>query len=305
MGISGLSAGLRDRFAAMRPTQWVKNVVVPAAFFFAFWDRSRAIPLGLADLGAVLLAAVLFCLVSSGVYLLNDIRDREADRHHPLKRRRPLAAGRVSPAEAGRLAAVLLLGGGLLAWWLSPAFFAVAAAYVAMQLVYTCRLKTVPLVDIMVIAAGFVLRALAGALVIGVTISPWLLLCTFLLALFLALCKRRHEKVVLADAAERSRPALQGYDAQLLDQLIVMAGGATLVSYAIYTLWPQTVAKFGTHGLGFTVPFVVFGLFRYLDLVYRHDKGDRPERILLSDGPLLATVLLYGVTAVAVFLFSR
>jgi len=287
---------------ALRPSQWTKNLVVLAAFFFAFGDRTREVPLMLVNLASVIPAAILFCLVSGGIYLLNDIRDIEADRHHPVKRRRPIASGAVSVPLAARVAAACLGGGLGGAVLLSRPFAAVLLAYVLMQVVYSFGLKQVALVDIMVIASGFVLRAIAGAVVLpDVTISPWLLLCTFLLALFLALCKRRHEKRLVTDGGNRHRPTLEKYDKRLLDLLIAITASSTLVSYSIYTLWPRTVEKFGTSTLGFTIPFVVFGIFRYLDLAYRHERGDRPERILLTDLPLLLDLALYGCAVLVIF----
>jgi 4-hydroxybenzoate polyprenyltransferase len=291
---------LRDVLLSLRPTQWTKNLVVLAAFFFAFWDRGQAL-----DVSSILLilpAAVVFCLASSGIYVLNDVRDLEADRAHPQKRFRPIAAGRVPVPAALWIAAVLLAVSGLWAWRLSRELAAVIGGYVAIQLAYTFWLKRLALLDIFVIAAGFVLRAIAGAVVLRVQISPWLLLCTFLLALFLALCKRRHEKLFVAEPANASRPSLQHYDSRLLDQLIAIVGAATIVAYSIYTLAPETVAKFGTQKLGFTIPFVVFGLFRYLDLAYRKEQGDRPEKILLTDIPILVNLALYGLCIVVIFL---
>jgi 4-hydroxybenzoate polyprenyltransferase len=167
--------------------------------------------------------------------------------------------------------------------------------------VYKVALKRVALVDVFVIALGFVLRAVAGAVVLAVAISPWLLLCAFLLALFLALCKRRHEKVLVSDTTVRE--SLDAYNAHLLDLLISITAAATIVVYAIYTLSPETCQKFQTHGLGFTIPFVMFGIFRYLDLVYRHEKGERPEKILLTDIPILVNLALYALCTALVFLF--
>ena len=288
---------------AMRVKQWTKNILVFAAFIFALGDRQQEV--GLQAFWIVLLAAALFCSVSSGVYLLNDVRDVELDRAHPKKRLRPVAAGEL-PEKVAVSLAVILLGGGLWgAWELAPPFFRVLAGYVSLQLAYTLFLKRVALVDSFVIATGFVLRALAGAVVIGVAISPWLLLCTLLLALFLALCKRRHEKVALEGQTGATRHSLDQYDARLLDQLIAVVSSATLVCYALYTLWPDTVQKFGTTRLGFTIPFVIFGLFRYLDLVYRHEKGDRPEQILLTDPPLLVNIFLYAITVLLILVWSH
>ena len=292
---------------ALRPSQWIKNLIVLAAYFFARWDPSqKAYVTAPGAVWRVLGAALLFCLVSSAIYLINDIRDVDADRAHPVKRRRPIAAGEVGIGTAWVMALALLLVGLGGAFVLSASFSLLACGYVALQLAYTFGLKRVALLDVFMIATGFVMRAIAGALVIDVRISPWLLLCTFLLALFLGLCKRRHEKRLLADSdAQQHREALSGYEEKLLDMLIGIAGAATVVAYAIYTLSPETVNRFGTSGLGLTIPFVVFGVFRYLDLVYRHEQGGRPEKVLLTDRTLIATVLLYALTALAVLLTAH
>jgi 4-hydroxybenzoate polyprenyltransferase len=293
---------IADLIRMLRISQWPKNLVVLAAFFFALWDREQDLALSTGLLKAVP-AMLIFCMVSSGVYILNDIRDIQADRAHPLKRSRPIASGRVPVSVASVIGLLLVAGSSVLSCLLSPAFASVLGLYVAVQIAYSFGLKQIALLDILVIAAGFVLRAIAGAVVLGdVTISPWLLLCTFLLALFLALCKRRHEKVSLDASSPEQRPSLQKYDERLLDILIAIASGATITSYALYTLWPDTVQKFDTAKLGFTIPFVVFGIFRYLDLVYRHQKGDRPEKILLTDIPILVDIILYGVTVTAIFM---
>ena len=301
------STGILDLVRALRPQQWTKNALVGAAFFFAYWDRLRITPLELRDLDRVIPAVMLFSIVSSGVYIFNDLRDREADRHHPVKRNRPIAAGRIAPLPALLLGLGLLCVGLIGAYLLSGAFTIVLCGYVLMQVAYTLFLKQVALLDTMVIAAGFVLRAIAGAVVLtDVTISPWLLLCTFLLAMFLALCKRRHEKLLAGpDDPALHRRNLTQYDAKLLDLLIAVIAAATIVCYALYTLWPETVAKFGTSALGFTIPFVIFGIFRYMDLVYRHEEGGRPEKILLSDLPILLNALLYAVTVAGICLLRR
>lgn len=289
--------------AALRPAQWTKNAIVLAAFFFALGDHTQTV--APVQAFSALAAALLFCLVSSGIYLLNDLRDVEADRLHPVKCHRPLAAGILAPVTAVAAALVCLALGLGAAFALNPLFGATAAAYVALQLAYTFGLKTVALLDVLLIAAGFVLRAIAGAVVVAVPISPWLLLCAFLLALFLALCKRRHEKTGLDESAPQHRASLEQYDTRLTDQLIAIVAACTVLSYAIYTLWPDTVDKFGSHALGFTIPFVVFGVFRYLDLVYRHARGGRPERILLTDIPLLVNLALYGATIIAIFALNQ
>ncbi len=289
---------LRTLARLLRVKQWTKNAVVFAAFVFAFGDRQQ--DLAAWELWKVCLAALAFSLTSSAVYILNDLRDAPQDRLHPIKCRRPIASGEAGPGLAWGMAAALLalgLGG---AGRLGTELLAVLGTYLGLQIAYTLWLKRIALVDVIVIALGFVLRALAGAVVIHVKISPWLLLCAMLLALFLGLCKRRHEKVNLAGMGTRA--ALDGYDERLLDLLIAMTGAASLVCYSIYTLWPETVAKFGTPWLGATIPFVVFGLFRYMDLVYRQEQGDRPEHILLTDLPLMADVALYGVAVLGILL---
>ncbi|NQU38608.1 MAG: decaprenyl-phosphate phosphoribosyltransferase [Lentisphaerae bacterium] len=296
-----------DLLRALRPQQWTKNVLVGAAFFFAYWDRLRPTPLTLRDLDRVIPAILLFSLISSGVYIFNDLRDREADGHHPVKRNRPIASGRIAPITALLLGAALLIGGLIGAYLLSAPFAIVLCGYVLMQMAYTILLKQIALLDTMIIAAGFVLRAISGAVVLSdVTISPWLLLCTFLLAMFMALCKRRHEKTLSkGEAKPTHRSSLAQYDAHLLDLLIAVIAAATIVCYALYTLWPDTVDKFGTSALGFTIPFVIFGIFRYMDLVYRHDRGGRPERILLTDLPILINAVLYALAVTAICLLRR
>jgi len=280
----------------------MKNGVVAAAYFFAWGDSSqRAHVQGWMPLLVELLTVFCFCCVSSGVYLVNDVRDLEADRAHPVKRLRPLAAGLIAPRPALVVAGALLAAGLLGSAFLPGAYWAILSGYVLMQGCYTFGLKRVPYVDVFVIATGFVMRALSGAVVLSVRISPWLLLCTFLLSLFLALCKRRHEKILLEGAGQQHREALQGYDRYLLDIQIGITASATLVCYAIYTLSAETVQRFGTARLGLTIPFVVFGLFRYLELVYRHDEGGRPEKVLLTDKVLIATLACYALTALAVF----
>lgn len=291
---------------ALRPRQWTKNGVVLAALVFALGDTTQG--LGSPGLGdyilRVLLAAALFCLASSAVYLVNDVRDADLDRAHPVKKLRPVAAGLVTPGQAMGAALILLVISLGAAFRLDQDFFYVLSGYLVLQAAYTLFLKQVALLDIFIIATGFVLRALAGAVVIHVRISPWLLVCTFLLALFLALCKRRHELVasLAREPGSTTRHSLRQYDEQLLNALIPLTGSATLVCYSIYTLWPETVEKFGTANLAFTIPLVAYGLFRYLDLAYRHEQAERPEQILLTDPPILATVALYGAVVLFILL---
>ena len=288
-------------YKAMRPNQWTKNGVLLAAFIFGYWDKSQNIEF-IPSLLRIIPAFIIFCLASSTIYLINDVRDIKSDQLHPTKRYRPIPAGEVSIRTALTTAVLLLAFVAIASWILSPAFFTVVATYIILQTIYSLFLKKIALVDVFVIASGFVLRAIAGAVATSVTISPWLLLCTFLLALFLGLCKRRHEKTVVANHNAEQRVSLNQYDTQLLNQLIAIVSSATIVSYSIYTLWPETVNKFGTNLLGLTIPFVMFGIFRYLDLVYRHEKGDRPEKILLTDGPILVDIMLYGIAVITIFI---
>jgi 4-hydroxybenzoate polyprenyltransferase len=256
-------------------------------------------------LARVVIACALFCVASSGIYLINDIRDRSADALHPIKRLRPIASGKIKVVPAA-IGAVILLASGLLgSYALSPAFALIVGGYIALQIAYTLWLKHVALVDVFIIAIGFVLRAVSGGVVVNVAVSPWLLLCAFLLALFLALCKRRHEKRLLDESEALHRPSLGDYDQKLVDQLIAIVSAATITSYSIYTLWPDTVRKFHTSLLSLTIPLVMFGIFRYLDLVYRKEGGGRPEKTLLSDGPLMVDLALYGLTVLGIFAFSQ
>lgn len=291
----------REILRALRPNQWTKNLAVFAALVFAFGDRTQSLAPGAFLL--VLQAFCIFCATSSAIYLLNDIVDRERDRVHPLKRHRPVAAGTVSVHAAAVLAVVLAGTAVLAAITLSPLLALIILGYLALQVAYSFLLKHAALVDVIVIAFGFVFRAAAGGVVLHVNISAWFLLCAFLLALFLALCKRRHEKNLMESSTD-SRPSLHRYEMKLLDQLIAIVSAAVIVCYSIYTLWPDTTRKFGTSGLALTIPFVIFGIFRYLDLVYRKEGGGRPEKVLLSDLPLLANLFLYGLTVLGIFLLT-
>lgn len=290
----------------MRPDQWIKNVVVFAPAFFSLWNATApnswiAVGRRYHELLAVFAA---FCLWSSAVYVLNDLVDAPRDRLHPRKRMRPIASGAVTPREARGLFALLLVLGGVFLVGLPAAACRVLVAYLAMQIAYTFALKRAPVLDVACIAAGFVLRAVAGGYAADVAPSPWLLVCTFLLALFLALCKRRQEKASLGDAVSAdTRPSLARLPLRSLDRAADVAAAALLVVYAAYTQATATVANFGSRGLIFTLPFVTLGLARYLRLMRRRDEGERPERTLLTDPPLLATILLFGIAVALVFRF--
>jgi 4-hydroxybenzoate polyprenyltransferase len=277
---------------SLRPAQWVKNGFVFAALIFS----RNVLDWHLTTL--VVLAAASFCAVSSAAYLLNDILDAPEDRQHPLKRLRPLASGHLSVRTAGSVAA-LLAGVGLAgAWALDPEFFLVIGAYAGVNLLYSLFLKHVTLVDIFVIAAGFVLRVLGGGVVIHVEISAWLIVCTTLLALFLALTKRRHELVLLGDNASDHRASLANYSPYFLDQLIAVVTASTLMSYALYTLSPDVARKFPGKRMELTIPFVLFGIFRYLYLVHQNQEGGNPTRLLLTDWVLISVVVLWAASVI-------
>lgn len=275
---------------SFRPAQWLKNGFVFAALVF-----SR----GLTDWHRVLvvtLAAVVFCAISSAAYVLNDILDAPEDRNHPLKRLRPLASGRLKIPTAAGVAALLTLGALGGAWTLDRTFFLVVAAFAGVNLLYSWFLKRVLLLDAFAIAAGFVLRVLGGGVVIHVELSAWLVVCTTLLALFLALTKRRHELVLLGENASDHRSILAHYSPYFLDQLIGIVTASTVMSYALYTLSEDVAAKFPGKRLELTIPFVLFGIFRYLYLVHQSKEGGNPTRLLLTDPVLLGDVLLWGAS---------
>ena len=285
-------------FHSLRPEQWTKNLIVFAGLIFGLeLFNPHAV-------GRTVAAFVVFCALSGAVYVFNDIMDREADRRHPLKARRPIASGALSPALAGGVALVLAAGALSVSFWLGARFGAVALAYLLLQSFYSGPLKHIVILDVLTIAIGFVLRAAAGAVVIDAPISHWLLVDTILLALFLALSKRRHELVLLADGAAGHRRILDEYSPYLLDQMISVVTASTLVSYIFYCISPETVQKFNTDMLGLTIPFPLYGILRYLYLVHRRAGGGSPSEMLLNDRPLLVCVALW-VLAVVVIVYLK
>jgi 4-hydroxybenzoate polyprenyltransferase len=275
---------------SMRPAQWLKNAALLVAPTFA---QRMTDPASIAPVAA---GVVSFCLLASATYLGNDLVDREQDRLHPEKHARPIAAG-VLPVGVVAVTAVVLCGVGLaIATALGPGFALAAVAYVALQVAYTFVLKHVVIVDVFAIAAGFVLRVVAGAEAVVVPISNWLYLCTLLVSLLLALAKRRAELALLGADASRHRRILAEYSAPMLDQLITVLSSCTVVAYALYTVSPETVHKFGSDRLKFTVPFVLFGLMRYLYLIHRRGAGGQPERVLLRDRPTQVNLAAYLAT---------
>ena len=279
---------------SLRPGQWTKNLLVFAGLIFGekLLNPTAA--------GRATAAFGIFCLLSSTVYLINDVRDRDADRLHPVKSKRPIASGALRAPTAVAAAAVLAAVSAGAAFWLSPAFGIVALAYLVLLTAYSFVLKHVVIVDVLVLAGGFVLRAAGGAVAIGVDFSHWLLLLTLLGALFLGLSKRRAELVALAGGAGAHRKSLAQYSPYLLDQMIGVVTASTLLAYAFYTIHPETVARFGTDRLLWTVPFPLYGIFRYLYLVHQREGGGNPSDTLLDDRPILACVALWGLAVIAI-----
>jgi 4-hydroxybenzoate polyprenyltransferase len=251
------------------------------------------------------LAVAAFCAASSAVYLVNDVIDRDADRSHPIKKDRAIASGEVSVATALSVAVLLVAAAAVVSIWLGGWFAAVLGAYVVLVLLYSALLKRAVFLDVLVVAAGFVLRVVGGAVAIDVPVSRWILVVTDLLALYLALGKRRSELVLLGAEAGNHRVVLGHYTLPMVDQAISVVLGATVLAYALYTVAPDTVAKVGSEGLLATVPIVLYGLFRYLYLLHRHELGGSPTKALLTDRPLLVCVVVWLVVAALVINASR
>lgn len=280
---------------AMRPKQWSKNVLLFAGLLFAlkFTDPDA--------IWRAFAGFALFCLFSSSVYIMNDLRDREQDKLNPRTVKRPIASGALKPQIAAVAVAVVLPVAFVLSWLLNPWFAVLAAVYIAKDIAYSFGLKNVVIVDVFLIAAGFTLRAVAGALAIGAPISSWLYMVTSLGALFLALNKRKHELVLLGSAAGSHRPVLGEYSPALVEEMIAVITASTLMSYSLYTFTADNLppALRSNHLMMLTIPFVLYGIFRYLYLVYQKNEGSSPEEVLLRDRPLLLCVVLWGLTSAA------
>lgn len=299
----------------MRPHQWVKNLFIFPALIFS---KHLFQPVYLLE---SLAAFVLFCALSGTVYIFNDLMDAEEDRHHPIKKNRPIAAGRISRQAGWALFAAFSAVTLLLSFLLEFHFGLICSVYFLVNMGYSSYLKRVALVDVLVVSLGFVIRAAAGGIVLAVEVSPWLLVCTMLLALFLVLAKRRHEITLLDErsnmlielslAAEdekkaiKYRRSLDDYSAYFLDQMIALTTASTLMAYILYTLSHDAIVKFGGTGLVYTTPFVVYGIFRYLYLIHQKKEGGSPTRTLMGDAPLLVNVGLWGASVVFVIYFYR
>jgi len=289
-GTLSIGRNLRGLFVEMRPQEWVKNLLVFSGVIFSRsltdFDNIRVSCIGF----------LLFCAASSGVYLFNDLCDLKSDREHPVKRFRPLAAGSLSVGLARIMMIALFLTAALGSLALNHRFALIIAVYLITCLAYSLRLKDVVILDVILIASGFVLRAASGAILIGVDVSEWLVLCTSMVALLVGFGKRRHELVLLADAAENHRRSLSDYSLEFLDSIMAILSGAALITYALYTRADETVVRVGSHGMLITIPFVVYGIFRYLFLIHKRQAGGDPVQILFRDRPTLLNLLPWIVT---------
>jgi len=290
---------LKDIVSTMRPKQWIKNLLVFAALLFA----------GKADEWAAssqaLQGFVAFCILSSAVYFLNDSLDAEADAQHPTKCNRPIAAGRLPVYEGILIAVTLALMGLVISYFVTFNFFITSVVYLALTTAYTLALKRIVILDVLAISLGYVLRAVAGAEAITVEISPWLVICTLLLTLFIALAKRRGEIVLLEENATNYRKILEEYSPGLLDQMIAVVTASTVVTYCLYTVDDRTLEVVGTQNLVYTVPIVIYGIFRYLYLMHQRKLGGQPDQLLLSDIPLLAAVAIYTAVVAGILYMAR
>jgi len=289
-------ASIKALIATMRPRQWLKNTIIFAALVF---DRQLSIENWPAVL-RTFLGFVIFCLLSGVVYIINDIADLEADKQHPIKKNRPLASGKLSVNVARGFAIITLLIIIPLSFLLSPAFGIVAVSYLVLNLAYSSWIKNIPLLDVFAIALGFVLRILAGVTLIEVArFSPWLYVVTTLGALYIGFGKRRAELALLADRANSHRKVLDGYTLPLLDQLITIVSGTTIIAYSLYTFSAPNMPD--NHTMMLTIPFVMYGIFRYLYLIQVKHRGGAPEEVLFSDHPLQITIILWGIAVLAIF----
>ncbi|WP_134703722.1 decaprenyl-phosphate phosphoribosyltransferase [Ammoniphilus sp. YIM 78166] len=283
---------MRAIILQLRPKQWTKNLLVFAAPVFAekFIDINAVV--------ATILAFICFSLTASTVYILNDIMDVEKDRLHPEKSKRPIASGDLSIGMAKVLGVLLLSTALLVSYWVEPWFTVILVVYFIVNVFYSIQLKHVVIVDVMIIALGFVLRGFSGAVVIEVRMTSWFILCTMLLALFLALSKRRHELELFSGDKLRQRKVLEHYSTGLLDQMISIVTSATIMSYSLYTATtgPNTAMMW-------TIPFVIYGIFRYLYLVHMREGGGSPEKVLLDDKHILGTVLLFGLSVMIIKIY--
>lgn len=287
-------SSIRSVITLLRPYQWVKNVLVFSGLIFSnslFNNQNVLISLA---------GFIIFCLTSSSVYILNDLKDVQHDRLHPLKKFRPIASGRVTPVAAIAIMAILLPLCLISAWLLNYKFFLIIVFYVCLNIAYSAGLKKIVILDVMIVAMGFLLRAFAGCVIINVEVTPWLFICTLSLALTLSFGKRRNELNTLKLNAQNHRDTLKFYSEKLLDIILTICSATTIVTYSLYTMAIETVSRFGTQKLIFTMPFVMYGVFRYLYVIYTQNKGGDPTTLLIKDLPSIINIILWIMCVVYV-----
>jgi len=280
----------------MRPEQWIKNFFVFTALLF-----SKNLPNPLKGIEAII-GFTIFCMITGCAYMINDLVDLEKDKLHPVKSRRPLASGKLKKDTAVKIVVLVCLTSLFFAFYMNVLFGIIVLAYFLLNIGYSIYLKNIVIIDVVSIAAGFVLRVLGGAVIISVVASQWLILCTILLSLFLGFSKRRHELILLEDSATSHRKVLEHYSPYFLDQMIAVVTASTLICYALYTMSKDTVEKLGTSKLIYTIPFVLYGIFRYLYLVHQKEKGGSPTEIMFTDKPMIINICLWVISSV-VFIY--
>ena len=281
---------------SMRPDQWIKNFLVFAALLF-----SKNL-LSLSKNIEAIIGFTIFCMITGCAYMINDLVDLEKDKLHSVKSRRPLASGKLKKDTAIKIVVLVCLASLFSAFYMNILFGIIILAYFLLNIGYSIYLKNIVIIDVVSIAAGFVLRVLGGAVIISVVASQWLILCTILLSLFLGFSKRRHELVLLEDSATSHRKVLEHYSPYLLDQMIAVVTASTLICYALYTMSKDTIEKLGTSKLIYTIPFVLYGIFRYLYLVHQKEEGGSPTEIMLTDKPMIINICLWVISSV-VFIY--
>ncbi len=284
---------------SMKPEQWIKNSFVFAALLFSqnLLNLSK-------DIKAIV-GFIIFCMITSCAYIINDLIDLEKDKLHPTKSRRPLASGSLNKTTAVTTIVLLCFTGLFLAFYMNSLFGIIVLTYLLLNIGYSLYLKNVVILDVVTISAGFVLRVLGGAIIISVTASQWLVLCTILLSLFLGFSKRRHELVLLEDKASTHRKVLSYYNTYFLDQMIAIVTASTLICYVLYTMSEHTIEKLSTSKLIYTVPFVLYGIFRYLYLVHQKEEGGNPTEVMFTDKPMIINTILWVITSVIFIYFVQ
>jgi 4-hydroxybenzoate polyprenyltransferase len=288
---------LRPLFISLRPQQWIKNLFLFAPLIFAKHLHETQ------EIISVLQGFFVFCLLSSGAYLINDVADKEQDKLHPEKQKRPIALGTLSSTVAIIIAGVFIVAALIWGMSLQLQFGTIAVSYFVLNILYSWKIKHVVILDVMFIAFGFVLRVIGGAALINVPASEWLLICTFLLSLFLGFVKRRNEITTLQSVAESHRKVLVDYSVSFLDQMVSIVTACTVISYALYTISSETIQKFHTRNLIFTIPFVLFGIFRYLYIVHKLGGGGNPSKVIVTDVPLILNIMMWGISVVYIIYF--